>query len=87
MISNGKPDDPIAAAIEATEQPPAVQMTQLQVTISSTGRPFIVAFPVDMTDGELAEAAGWMLSSVLQGLRAERAKTPIGRILVPGRLA
>ncbi len=88
MISNGKPDDPIAAAIEATEQPAAVQMSQFQVTIASTGRPFVVIVPTDMTDSELAEASGWMLTDLLRGLRNERAKTPVGRILVPsGRLA
>lgn len=81
MSDTGRPD-PIAEAIEATE--PTVQMAQVQITISSTGRPFAVTFPTDMTDGELAEATGWMLTTLLGSLRQERAKTPAGRIIVPG---
>ena len=41
--------DPIAAAIAATEQPaPApIRMHQFNVTVASTGRPVIIACPVD----------------------------------------
>jgi hypothetical protein len=85
MIGNGKPDDPIAAAIEATAESQAAAMAQAQVTISSTGRPFAVTFPADMSDSELAEAVGWMLTSLMHSLRAERAKTAGGRIIVPRR--
>jgi len=76
--------DPIDAAIAKAE---TVQMLPISVTIASTGRPFQVAVPLDMTDAELVEAAGWMLTQLANHLRTERAKTPAGRILVPGRMA
>lgn len=87
MSDNGKAPDPVEAAIAATEQGPTFAMAQAQVTISSSGRPFAMQFPADMTDAEMAEVCGWMLTNVLQGLRQQRAKTPAGRIIVPGRLA
>lgn len=75
--------DPIDAAIAAASAPPLVTMRELRVTIASTGRPAIIAIPADASDGELAELAGWMLTQVLGALRAERAKGPRPRILVP----
>lgn len=79
---NDEAKDPIEAAIAVTEAP-VVQVATVQVTISSTGRPFAMQIPVDMTDGEMAEVVGWMCSTVLASLRAERAKNPASRILVP----
>lgn len=76
--------DAIDAAVSAAERP-TVEMLQLNVTISSTGRPAMLALPADATDGELAELAGWMLTAVLGKLRADRTKTAGGRILVPRR--
>ena len=75
--------DPIEAAIEAAESPAAVPLRQFQVRISSTGRPCVVALPVDATDGEIAELAGWLLVQVMGAFRAERAKDPRRRILLP----
>lgn len=86
MSDDGKAPDAIDAAIEAATEPPAVQMASVQIRISSTGRPFALQFPADMTDSELAEATGWMLTTLLVSLRTERAKTAQGRIIVPGGL-
>lgn len=83
---NGEAKDPIDAAIEATEAPPAFPMQQLDVTITSTGRPASVLLPVGVTDGELAEFAGWLLSTVLMGMRQQRAAAanPSGLEVVRG---
>jgi hypothetical protein len=75
--------DPIAAAIAAAEEPPPVRMRQFQVTISSTGRPAAALLPADVTDAELAEFTGWLLTAVMNGLRTERARGPASRILIP----
>ena len=75
--------DPIDAAIAAAEEPAPVAMTQLQVTISSTGRPAVIAIPDDATDGEIAELAGWLLTQVLMAFRQKRAAAPASRIIVP----
>lgn len=77
--------DPVDAAITAVES--AVMMHEIPVTIASTGRPFKVSLPADMTDAELIEVTGWMLTQLAAHLRAERSKTGNGRIIVPGRLA
>lgn len=68
--------DQLAAAIAAADQPKPVDMRQINVTIGSTGRPAILAIPVDATDSELAELAGWMLTAVMNTLRQERAAKP-----------
>lgn len=83
---NGEAKDPINVAIAATEAPPAVPMMQVDVTISSTGRPASALLPVGCTDAELAEFAGWLLSTVLQGLRQQRAAAanPAGLEVVRG---
>jgi hypothetical protein len=84
MTNDVPKPDPIGAAVAATEQ--QVQMEQMQVTISSTGRPFIVAFPTDMTDAELLEVIGWAGTTLRGHLAANRAKTAGGRIQIVGRL-
>lgn len=73
---NGSPD-PVEAAIGAAEKR-AVQLKQWQVTIGSTGRPTLLALPVDVTEGEIAELAGWLLTTLLRSRRVEQqqAKTP-----------
>ena len=81
---NGKPDAIDAAIAEADK--PTVQMEQLQVTISSTGRPFIVMFPSDMTDAELLEVIGWQGTALRGHLVEKRAKTAGGRIHIVGRM-
>lgn len=80
MNDQSKPD-PIDAAINAAAAP-TVQMEQLQVTIASTGRPFVVAFPSDLTDAELLEIIGWQGTALRTHLAENRAKTAGGRILV-----
>lgn len=75
--------DPIAQAIAATEAPAAIQMQQHTLTINSTGRPFQMVFPVDMTDSELLEVIGWMGSDLRLYLQARR-KNPLGRLVAPG---
>jgi len=78
-MSPGQNGDPIDAAIAAVEQ--QVTMRQWQVTITSTGRPGIVVLPTDVSDAELAEFAGWLLTYVLGSYRAERVKGPASRII------
>lgn len=58
-------------------------MAQIPVTIASTGRPAILAIPIDTTDAELMELCSWMLMSVAKGLRERREHTAGGRIIVP----
>lgn len=74
--------DPVDAAIAAAAEPEPVRMTQLQVTISSTGRPAAVLVPDDATDAELAELAGWLLTQVLMAFRQKR-QAPASRIILP----
>jgi hypothetical protein len=64
-------------------QSQSVAMQQINITIDSTKRPAILAIPQDITDGEIAELAGWLLTGLLQAKRAERAKGAASRILVP----
>lgn len=72
--------DPIKDAIKASE--PVEKHAQLNVTISSTGRHVGISFPVDMTDGELLEFVGWCGTNLRLSLAQERAKTPMGRLVV-----
>jgi hypothetical protein len=73
-----KLDEALAAAAKLT-----VTMRQFNVTISSTGHPAVLALPEDATDAEIAEVAGWLLTAVMNGYRAERAKSPAARLIVP----
>lgn len=76
--------DPVASAIAAVESnDQAVTLQQIPITISSTGRPCIIAVPPDVTDSELAELCGWMLTGLMNAKRNERAQSPASRILVP----
>jgi hypothetical protein len=72
--------DPIDAAIGAVES--TVNMIGVDVRISSTGRQFTVGVPEDMTEAELLEMLGWLVTVLAGTLKAnrERGKT---RILVP----
>lgn len=81
---NGAAGDPIDAALAAAEAPTQVAMVERMVTISSTGRPVVVAYPQDVTDGELLEFVGWVGSRLLGELRAERLKK--GGLVIAGRL-
>jgi hypothetical protein len=49
--------DRIDDAIAAGEP---ISMTQLQVNLASTGRPVMLAVPIDLTDSELIEFIGWL---------------------------
>lgn len=81
--------DAVDQAIAAAEQPKPIDMAQRQVTISTTGRPFVFLHPVDMTEAELFEVVGWMAT----GFRAEleqrrRQHDPAANLWTPGsRLA
>lgn len=76
--------DPVDAAIAAAEAKPAtIQMAQEQVTISSTGRPVILVFPPDLTDSELAELTGWMLTGLRAKIAANRTPSPLSRLSAP----
>ena len=77
--------DQIDAAVAAAEEPKAVPMRQFEVRISSTGRPAAVVLPVDASDSEIAEFAGWLLTQVMLTYRQERLRDPVSRILVPRR--
>lgn len=73
--------DPVDAAIEAA-QPQPVRLRQLQVTIASTGRPFVLAIPEDISEAELFEIVGWLAHDLRIALGQQR--TPASRIVVPG---
>jgi hypothetical protein len=75
--------DAVDQAIAAASEPAPVQMIQVPVTIGSTGRPAQIIIPADATDSELAELCGWMLTSVMGSLRAQRAAAPASRIILP----
>jgi hypothetical protein len=73
--------DPVDAAIEAA-QPQPVRLRQVQVTIASSGRPFVLAIPEDLSEAELFEIVGWMSNDLRIGLAQQR--SPASRIVVPG---
>lgn len=85
---NGAPKSPTDAkldsAIAAAEAAP-IAMEQVTVTISTTKRPFVVAFPPDLTDQELLEVIGWMGQGLRLKLLANRQTAAGGRIVLPGR--
>lgn len=60
MTGNGA--DPIDQAIAKTEQTErTVTMAEVPVQISSTGRPVVLHVPVDLSDSEIVELAGFVL--------------------------
>lgn len=75
--------DPIDAAIAAAEQPQPIPMVQRQLTITTTGRPFVLAHPEDLTEGELFEVIGWMATALRGELAKRHQRSPAARILVP----
>lgn len=77
--------DPIDAAIAATALPAEVQVVEIPVTLSSSGRPAIVTLPADATDAELVDLAGWLLTRVRAHIR-EAQQGPASRIIVPQRI-
>lgn len=65
-----------------TPPTPSVPMVQYQVTISSTGRPFVIAIPSDISDREILAAAAWV-TDVLPRLRDEAAVQARGGLVLP----
>ena len=61
---------------DPVEQP--VQMAQAQIPLPS-GRPFVVALPIDFTDVEALQAVSALLM-VMDQIRAQR---PSSRIVIP----
>lgn len=59
-----------AAAAADLDSPP--DRGRVDVTIGSTKREVSIEFPLDMTDGEIAEFVGWMGTTLLGACRAER---------------
>lgn len=72
-------DDAVAAA---QAQPAQVQMVQRQITIHATGRPIIVAYPIDITDIEMLALVGWV-GQEMPALRDQDAQQARSRIVVP----
>jgi hypothetical protein len=72
-----------AAAADQPEGTETVRLEQVTVTISATRRPFVVAFPPDMTDTELLEVASWVLVNLRAEMAKRRAANPASRILIP----
>ena len=68
----------IDAAVAAAERP-GIEMAQIRHTIPSTGRPFMLAVPVDLTEEEALAICGFV-STVPASLRQRRAQP---RILIP----
>ena len=52
----------IDGAIKAVSQPPAVEMAQIQRTIASTGRPFMLTVPTDLSEEEALAICGFVAS-------------------------
>lgn len=78
--------DAVAQAIEATEQATPVAMAQRQLTISSTGRPFVFLHPVDMSESEVFEVVGWMATAFRAEQEQEqrrKQRDPAVRLWVP----
>lgn len=71
--------DQINKAIAATEK--TIEMMAIPVTLSSSGKPAQINIPADMTEGELAELCGWILTAVLGHIRARKAD-PASRIQI-----
>lgn len=76
---NGAPaiDQAIASANKQS-----VEMEQITVTIASTGRPVMIAFPRDATDSELLEVIGWM-ATTLRSHVATNKRPGAGRLVLP----
>jgi hypothetical protein len=68
--------DPVDDAIAATGAPRPVEMENRKVIIGSTGRPVLIAHPVDMTDAELFELVGWLVVALRGELAARRSSGP-----------
>lgn len=54
--------DQAIAATEPTQAPLA--MAEIPVLLQSTGRPAVLGVPEDITDAEVMELTGWMLTKL-----------------------
>lgn len=64
-----EPADPIGEAVTKTEAKSVeVRMYQQQMTLGTTGRPFVVAVPLDATTVELLDIIHWIASPEEGGL-------------------
>lgn len=75
--------DPIDQAINATE---VEERVNLPVQIASTGRVAVLNLPYDLTESELAELCGFLLTQVLSTARViaqerARARIEIARVM------
>jgi hypothetical protein len=76
-------NDPIDGAIAATDGGTVeVKLMQIQVTIGSTGRPLMMAVPVDLTMAELLEFATWVCNP--EGLRSSLPQKPSPLVVARG---
>ena len=63
--------------------PAPVTLREFNVTIASTGRGLVLATPLEVTEAELVEFAGWILTALIPGLRADRERGAAARIVLP----
>lgn len=75
--------DAVQAAIQAVGQGQGQPSREWPVTIGSTGRQALLVLPLDASDTELLELAGWMLTFVRATYEAERQKGAASRIVLP----
>lgn len=88
MGQNGHPPlDKIDPAVAAAAKSEPLAMRQFQVIIGSTStpdrpRPAMCALPVDATDAEIGEFAGWILTAVVNAYRADRQTKEAGGLVI-----
>lgn len=75
--------DKVDEAIAAAAQPTPPQMAQIPLIIESTGRPAIIAVPLDVTDLEVMELCSWMLKTLRPHI-AENLRPAAGLIIARG---
>lgn len=76
-------DDPIVAAIAATEDAPLVRMFSIKGNLP-TGRPFELALPTDITPVELIGFVGFLTGGGLVEMYQNATETPMGRARAAG---
>ena len=75
--------DQIDQAIAAAEAPAPEPLQQVTVTIASTGRHVVIAFPPDMTDAEALEFVGWVGTQLRIALAQQRASAAGPQLWTP----
>lgn len=79
---NGNQPDPIDAAIDAASRP-TVTMVEVPIVMRPNGRPAILHCPIDLTDQELIELAGFLLGGLRPHI-AKYAQPGAGSLWTPG---